>query len=179
MVPDRGSAQDRQARDLGITAFELMIDVAFTQRVWPLPLEAGGLERMLDRFCSLLKHLVQNGHGTLDATDVYEGVYGPGRAVSLRVLGSPGSNIARGLTVRPVLQHAQTAKYLLVLQRKFGILRAQGKTGWIPFDIGLMEQGPAIEFGVGSAKMMDRQAGVDLVSLTPSPGQEQVSGNYD
>ena len=49
----------------------------------------------------------------------------------------------------------------------------------INFDIGLMEQGPAIEFGVGSAKMMDRQAGVDLVSLTPSPGQEQVSGNYD
>jgi len=139
LVPDRGSAQDRQARDLGITAFELMIDVAFTQRVWPLPLEAGGLERMLDRFCSLLKHLVQNGHGTLDATDVYEGVYGPGRAVSLRVLGSPGTNTARGLTVRPVLQHAQTAKYLLVLQRKFGILRAQGKTGWIPFDIGLLE----------------------------------------
>ena len=45
----------------------------------------------------------------------------------------------------------------------------------INFDVGLMEHGPAIQFGVETVKLIDRQAGVDLVSLTPGPGHEQVS----
>ena len=45
----------------------------------------------------------------------------------------------------------------------------------INFDIGFMEHGPAIQFGFESLKLMDRQAGVDLISMTPTTGQEQVS----
>ena len=37
--------------------------------------------------------------------------------------------------------------------------------------------GPAIQLGVGSIKLMDRQAGGDLLSLNPGPGQDQVRGN--
>lgn len=45
----------------------------------------------------------------------------------------------------------------------------------INFDVGIMEHGPAIQAGVETIKLMDRQAGVDLLSLTPFPGQKQVT----
>ena len=45
----------------------------------------------------------------------------------------------------------------------------------INLDMGLLEHGPAIQLGVGSIKLMDRQVGVDLFNLAPSTGQEQVS----
>ena len=45
----------------------------------------------------------------------------------------------------------------------------------INLDMGLLEHGPAIQLGVGSIKLMDRQVGVDLFNLAPGTGQEQVS----
>ena len=45
----------------------------------------------------------------------------------------------------------------------------------LSLDVGLLEHGPALQFGVESVKMMDRQAGVDLISVSPFPGHSQVS----
>ena len=45
----------------------------------------------------------------------------------------------------------------------------------VNLDIGFLEHGPAIQLGFESLKLMDRQAGVDLVSVTPATGQDQVS----
>ena len=45
----------------------------------------------------------------------------------------------------------------------------------LSLDVGLLEHGPALQFGVESVKMMDRQAGVDLITVSPFPGHSQVS----
>ena len=44
----------------------------------------------------------------------------------------------------------------------------------IRLDVGVMEHGPAIQLGVETVKLLDRQAGVDLISIGPSGGGEQV-----
>ena len=44
----------------------------------------------------------------------------------------------------------------------------------IQLDVGVMEHGPAIQLGVETVKLLDRQAGVDLLSIGPSGGAEQV-----
>ena len=40
----------------------------------------------------------------------------------------------------------------------------------IQLDVGLMEHGPAIQLGVETVKLLDRQAGVDLLSVGPAGG---------
>ena len=41
-------------------------------------------------------------------------------------------------------------------------------------NIGVMEHGPAIQLGVETVKLLDRQAGVDLISIGPDGGTDQV-----
>ena len=44
----------------------------------------------------------------------------------------------------------------------------------ISLDIGVMEHGPALQFGVESVKLLDRQAGVELITCGPDGAEEQV-----
>ena len=47
----------------------------------------------------------------------------------------------------------------------------------IRLDVGVMEHGPAIQLGVETVKLLDRQAGVDLISIGPDGGTDQVRIN--
>ena len=47
----------------------------------------------------------------------------------------------------------------------------------IQLDLGLMDHGPAIQLGVETVKLLDRQAGVDLISMGPEGGTDQVRTN--
>ena len=44
----------------------------------------------------------------------------------------------------------------------------------LTLEVGVMEHGPALQFGVESVKLLDRQAGVDLISIGPDGGTDQV-----